>query len=81
MSLLTSEEISKNCKIMAADFRDTHALFHDGVGRFIGYNRDGVMKFGKKPLSLVNGLWFLEEDNNVNISNISAMSLRLAIIE
>jgi len=67
--LLTVPEISKDVQVQIADFRDTHALAYAPSGGFIGYSHKGSelgvpgsMRLGKTPLHLVDGIWFMFED-------------------
>lgn len=79
--LLTSEEISENSKIYIADFRDTHALFHGKSQKFVGLNKNGHMKLGVMPISLIDGIWYLKEDQDSKFSDIPALELILKRIE
>ena len=82
MVVATASSISERVPIMAADFRDTHALFHSKSGNFIGVDHVGIMWFGKPPLKMINGIWYMEineeaiEDNQM----VSASSLELKLI-
>ena len=64
MVLLTAEEAAYGSEVCMADFRDTHALFHEASGKFVGLCEDGAMRFGKLPLAMVDGIWYLEEDSD-----------------
>jgi len=82
--LLTMAEVVDGSALMAADFRDTHALFHSGTGRFIGLSRDRGIRFGSPPVRMENGIWVLEEDpelaETVKDVRISASDLTLKAI-
>lgn len=83
MVLLTAEEVSLESDMGVADFRDTHALYHEKSGRFVGLCEDGVMRLGSVPPELVNGVWYLLEDPEAQAANpdLPAMGLVLRIID
>jgi hypothetical protein len=82
MALLTAEEAGPGNEIMAADFKDTHALFHARSGKFVGLRRDGSMWTGEPPMSLVDGLWFIgESEAQPQLTEIPAAELTLRKIE
>lgn len=83
MVLLTAEEVNIDSEIGMADFRDTHALYHEKSGRFAGLCEDGSIRLGSSPLELVNGIWYLSEDIEAQKANpdLPAVSLVLKIID
>jgi hypothetical protein len=82
MVLLTTEFVGPGCKIQWADFKDTHALYFEKAGRFVGFNQDGVVLLGKRDLQMLGGVWILEEDPEMIIKyqNISISQTTLKII-
>lgn len=83
MALLTAEFVGKDAVICWADFKDTHALFHPKIGKFVGFNTDGFMMFGTNKIIMKDGLWLIEEDINsiVKYQDVSASELSLALIK
>ncbi len=78
--LLTMEEVGDGSPLMVADFRDSLALFHPGVARFIGLDQGLAVRFGSVP-EMIDGVWFISPDHDLNGSKtdfaISAKDLSL----
>ena len=64
--LMTMEELVDGEPLMMADFRDTRAIFHNETGRFLGLTRRRGVVFGRAPIRLKNGIWYLNEDMELN---------------
>ncbi len=62
LALMTMEELIDGEPLMMADFRDTRAVFHKGMGRFIGLTRRRGVALGRPPIRLKDGIWYLNED-------------------
>ncbi len=77
--LATADGVGSS-EISAADFRDTHALFHRESGRFVGVDSSGTMWLGKTPISMIDGVWYMEIDGDARYEMIPAASLELRII-
>lgn len=84
MSLLTMERLGDGVPLMIADFKDTHALFHIESERFIGLTRNRGIRLGKPPLVMTDGIWFLEEDLEIEMKfrdlNVGSTNLVLRVI-
>ena len=63
--LLTLKTLAPREPLLAADFRDMQAPIFTKTGNFIGFSIDRVLKFGKKPARLINGIWFVDEETNI----------------
>jgi hypothetical protein len=62
--LLTVQEISIHSPVFIADHRDTHALAYTPTGGFIGQSLRNGMRLGKVPLRLIDGIWYMAEDED-----------------
>jgi hypothetical protein len=65
MVLLTIQDLVDEVPLMIADFRDTHALFHPKSGRFLGLTRNRGMRMGKSPIQMIDGIWYINEDDEI----------------
>lgn len=83
--LLTMESaVSDGAPVMAADLKDTMALFHSEIGRFVGLDLDGVIRFGLSP-EMSGGIWYVSEDvplrETARDVEVSSKNLVLRVIE
>jgi hypothetical protein len=62
--LLTCESVDLESDIKIADYKDTEALYHPKYDRFIGYSSSGILLFGKKPIILNDGIYYIEHDTD-----------------
>jgi hypothetical protein len=62
MVLLTMRDIVDQADLMIADFKDTHALVFTMTGNFVGLTKDRGARLGKKPIRMINGIWYAFED-------------------
>ena len=81
LTLLTVEDISPGVDMMMADFRDDRALYYHKLDGWLGLSHAGVMT-GKGIPELINGIWYIEIDeekflsNQNHIPDISLISLK-----
>jgi hypothetical protein len=83
--LMTASSISSNEKLQVADFLDTQALVFSKSGCYVGMSRDRGLRFGKHPASLINGIWFIDEDEKAqkgwSDTKLSSNDLSLELIK
>lgn len=60
LALLTVRDLAPDSKLFMADFRDLHGLSYRG--HLLGINKSGEVRFGMRPLSMVDGVWLMRED-------------------
>ena len=60
--LLTMQDIMNQARLYVTDFRDTHTLVFSKTGNFVGLTKDRGVRLGKRPLRMVNGIWYAVED-------------------
>jgi hypothetical protein len=82
--LLTMEDVQDGVPLMLADFRDSLALFHTGVSRYVGLDNIGIIRFGSNP-AMISGVWTIVPDDLINDSQkdmeVSSKNLVLRPIE
>lgn len=61
--LMTCNILSPREKMKIADFRDSEALKFRKSGNWMGMSIDRGLRLGSGPLSMVNGVWFCNEDH------------------
>ena len=76
--LMTLKSISPNAPFFVADFNDIQAPVFTKTGSYIGWS--GVLKFGKGPAKMINGIWIIQEDEEVS-KNYSNFKLDPELIE
>ncbi len=69
MLLLTAGEISESGPMFVADFKDTHALVFKKTKNWLGLTKGRGVRFGKKPIRLINGVWYVTEDSTAQSGN------------
>lgn len=74
--LITSESIDIESKMQIADFKDMEALYHPKYDRFIGYSSNGALLFGKKPIVLNDGIYYIEHDTILSRSAVDISPLQ-----
>ena len=62
MVLATMRDVVEGEPLMMADFQDTHALFHEASGRWLGITRTRGVRLGKPSARMKDGIWYVEED-------------------
>lgn len=60
--LLTMRDIVEQTPLCVADFRDTHALVFAKTGNFVGLTKHRGVRLCKRPLRMVDGIWYAQED-------------------
>ena len=60
--LLTMRDVMKQTPLCITDFRDTHTLVFSKTGNFVGLTKSRGVRMGKRPLRMVNGIWYADED-------------------
>jgi len=79
--LLTAEDIFNEQPMMMADFKDTHALFHLKTKRWLGLSLKRGIRLCKFGADLVNGYWFVPEDDTLKNVSVRLEDLSLEIIK
>ena len=60
LAVVTVRDLSPDGKLFVADFLDMQALACRG--HLLGVDGSGDVRFGMRPLSMVDGVWFMRED-------------------
>jgi len=60
LAVVTVRDLSPDVKLFIADFMDMHAL--SCRGHVLGVDGSGAVRFGMRPLSMVDGVWYMRED-------------------
>jgi len=60
--LLTMQDVMEQTPLYIADFRDTHTLVFSKTGNFVGLTKSRGVRLGKRPLRMVDGIWYAHED-------------------
>ena len=60
MAVLTTADLDPDGKIFIADFRDIHLLTYEG--HILGLTKTRGVRFGKRPLTMTDGVWYAQED-------------------
>lgn len=80
--LMTVDEIVSGIKMQVADFTDTHALFYDALGAWIGLGVGGL-SIGSDPW-MEGGVWYVRKEANLAAANPNHVpdiaKLRLAVL-
>jgi hypothetical protein len=62
--LLTVEEVEPNVEALAADFRDTHALFYVPLNAWMGVSLTGTY-LGTGTPEMRDGIWYVARDEEL----------------
>lgn len=62
--LLTAEEVEPNAEALAADFRDTHALFYVPLKAWMGVSLTGTY-LGTGSPEMKDGIWYVLRDEEL----------------
>lgn len=80
--LMTVDELVPRVAMQTADFTDTHALFYDALGAWIGLGVGGL-SVGRDPW-MENGVWYVRRDAKLAEANPNHVPdigrLRLAVL-
>jgi hypothetical protein len=60
--LVTARHVGTGASLMAADFRDTHAVVYLPTDSYVGMDRDGKLRLGYGPVRMENGIWRMDQD-------------------
>jgi len=60
LAVLTARDVSPDSRPHMADFKDIHALSHGG--HLLGMSASGEIRYGMRPLSMIDGVWYMRED-------------------
>jgi hypothetical protein len=60
--LLTMRDVVDRAPLYITDFRDTHTLVFSKTGNFVGLTKSRGVRLGKRPLRMVDGIWYAVED-------------------
>jgi hypothetical protein len=63
--LTNVEDLVVRAELLAADFRDTHGVYHKEAACWLGFGARGL-SFGKDPPRLVDGIWYVDSDPEKN---------------
>ena len=67
MVLLTTKHVGDGSALMAADFRDTHALRHKASSCFLGIDSSGQVRLvDQKTIKMVDGIWRADPHDEMN---------------
>jgi hypothetical protein len=61
--VLTVKDITGDSKVQMADFKDIHALYWKS--HVLGMDRSGQVRFGRKPLWMTDGVWYMAPDTTI----------------
>ena len=70
LALLTVPKINKTGEMYLADFKDTQALAFKQTKHFIGISKSRGIRLGGHPLRMVDGVWYVTEDNMTGIEDL-----------
>lgn len=63
-ALLTVPDIDGHGRMYLADFRDSQVLIFKPSGNFLGFSKEKGIRLCRGPMSMVNGIWVVQEDKS-----------------